>query len=344
MSDRTYRTTVSTDQLVSGALVIGLAASGVATVLLHSLTAGVALGGAVGLLASALWVDGLRAQIRVDAEGLTLTRRWRTEHIPHADIRQVIAEPGDVSGFRGQSDAMSVTLLREGGQTTQLEVATGDADPLLAEISAPMVRRWRSALAQGEHVEFRDPRLFPTRSVLRSLAVSVGALFLLVSAVVAFRFDLALTVALLGVFVSSLRRAWRAGWAWRAADRGGGLAVSSQGVQVLAQVPRVRLAGPVYRAAELSGPWIPWAALRGVQREGFGLVVETDTIPAQIRLSPSTEGVAALGQLLDEQTRAWAHASFVGDGRVRVEADVAPAGDDVAVADARPAEGARRAR
>ncbi len=237
-------------------MAIGLAVSVVATVVLSSLTAGVAAGGALGLITAALWVNRLTADVRVDAEGVTLTRRGHTERIPHAEIRQVIAEPGDVSGFRGQSNAVTITLLREGGATTQLEMATVDADALLAEISSPMVRRWRAALAQGEHVEFRDPRLFPRGSVLRSVGVSLGALFLLVSAVVALRFDLALTVALLGIFVSSLRRAWRAVGAWRGADRGGGLAVSSQGVLHLTEVPRVRIAGPVYRAAELSGPWI----------------------------------------------------------------------------------------
>lgn len=336
VSARAYRTTVSTDQLVSWALVIGLAVSGVASVALGSLTAGVAAGGAVGLIASALLVNWFTASVGVDAEGVTLTRRRRTERIPHAAIRQVIAEPGDVSGFRGQSDAVCITLLREGGATTRLEMATGDADALLAEISSPMVRRWRAALAQGEHLEFRDPRLFPARSVLRSVGVSLGALFLLVSAVVAFRFDLALTVALLGVFVSSLRRAWRAVGAWRGADRGGGLAVSSQGVLHLAEVPRVRIAGPVYRASELRGPWIPWAALRSVQRAGYGLVLETDTVPAQIRLSPSTEGVAPLGLLLHEQKTAGERASFFGEDRVRVEVPAAPEAAPVEDIDARP--------
>ncbi len=344
VSHRTYRTTVSTDQLVSSAMAIGLAVSVVATVVLSSLTAGVAAGGALGLITAALWVNRLTADVRVDAEGVTLTRRGHTERIPHAEIRQVIAEPGDVSGFRGQSNAVTIVLLREGGATTHLEIPAADADALLAEISAPMVRRWRAALAQGEHLEFRDPRLFPRGAVLRGLAVALGALFLLASAIVALRFDLVLTVGLLGIFVSSLRRAWRAVHAWRGADRGGGLAVSSQGVLHLTEVPRVRIAGPVYRAAELSGPWIPWAALRSVQRAGYGLVLETDTIPAQIRLSPSTEGVSPLGQLLHEQRAAWERASFIGEGRVRVELEASstPGQRDPAEANAPEALRARR--
>ncbi len=73
-------------------------------------------------------------------------------------------------------------------------------------------------------------------------------------------------------------------------------------------------------------------------------MLETDTIPAQIRLSPSTEGVSPLGQLLHEQRAAWERASFIGEGRVRVELEASstPGQRDPAEANAPEALRARR--
>jgi hypothetical protein len=344
VSDRTYRTTVSADQLVSWTLLIGLVASLLGALALGSVRTGLSLGAGLGIIAAVIVVNRRVADVRVDDEGVTLTRRGRVERIPHAQILQVIAEPAEVSSLGAHSHAVRVTLLREGGAATHLEVDGIDADALLAEIAAPMVRRWRATLARGEHLEFRDPRLFPAEAVLRGVGVAAGAAVLLVAFLVAFGFNIGLTAGLVAVLGSGLQRAWRAARAWRGADRGGGLAVSSQGVLHLAEVPRARVAGPVYRASELTGPWIPWAALRAVQRAGYGLVLEADADPAEIRLSPSTEGVAPLGQLLEEQMAARARANLAGENRVRVELGEAPPAAVDAAIDARAETEAQRAR
>ncbi|MFO0608706.1 MAG: hypothetical protein U0324_36405 [Polyangiales bacterium] len=342
MSDRTYRTTVSADQLVSWTLLIGLIAGLLGALALGSVRTGLSFGAGLGIIAAVIVVNRRVTDVRVDDEGVTLTRRGRVERIPHAQILQVIAEPAEVSSLGVHSHAIRITLLREGGAATHLEVDGVDADALLAEIAAPMVRRWRATLARGEHLEFRDPRLFPAEAVLRGVGVAAGAAVLLVVFLAAFGFNIGLTAGLVAVLGSGVQRAWRAARAWRGADRGGGLAVSSQGVLHLAEVPRARIAGPVYRASELTGPWIPWAALRAVHRAGYGLVLEADADPAEIRLSPSTEGVAPLGQLLRELKDAWARANLPGEARVRVELGEALADDVEEVRDGREARQARR--
>ncbi|MEZ4392077.1 MAG: hypothetical protein R3A48_13345 [Polyangiales bacterium] len=320
MRHRPVRTILSTDLLVSQSLAAGLLLAPVASLLLASPISGLAVGGGLGFVIAAVLARRRLAEVSVDDDGVVFDHRGRVVRVPHAQLQQVLAEPVDASGFRGDTEAVRVTLVRAEGRPVRFEVNEFDARTLLPAISAPMVRRWSSALAREETLEFRDPRRFPTGAVLRNLAVSAGALFLLLAAALAHVFDLFLTVGMLGLSFGSALNAMRAARNWLRADRGGGLAVSSQGVLHLEDAPRERAASAAYRAAPTSGPWIPWAALRDVRVEGYGLVLDTEVSPTPIRLSASIEGAAPLEILLRQRCDEARRARYAGAERVRFDA------------------------
>lgn len=307
------------DLLLFRGTCLGLVLSLLAWPLTQAPTRAIALGGALGLVIAAVLASRGIASVTVDEGAVIFTRRGGVERVPHTQIRHVRAEPADARGVRGGTEAVSITLTREGAEPLRFDVPRAQAGALIEALSGPMLRRWSTSLAQGEHVEFHDPREFPRAVVGRGLVVSLGALFLLASSVLGNRFDLFLLVGLLSVSVGSAVRTVRAVRAWRRADPGGGLAVSSAGVLPLAQVPRRRMAASAYRASHASGPWIPWAAIRTVQREGDGVAIETDTAPARIELSASTESVAPLGVMLQHMKVEADRQSFFRAGGVRVD-------------------------
>lgn len=344
MQHRPVRTVLSTDLLVSQSLVAGLLLAPVASLALGSLVSGVAVGGGLGFVVAAVLARRRLAAVSVDEDGVVFDHRGRVVRVAHEQLRQLLAEPVDASGFRGGTEAVRVTLVRAEGRPVRFEVNELDARTLLAAISDPMVRRWSSALARDETLEFRDPRRFPTSAVLRNLAVTTGALFLLLAAALAQVFDLYLTVGMLGLAFGSALNAMRAVRNWLRADRGGGLAVSSQGVLHLEDAPRERVTTSAYRAAPTSGPWIPWAALRDVRVEGYGLVLDTEVSPTPIRLSASIEGAAPLEILLRQRRDEALRARYAGAERVRFEPAPAADSPDAREVAAQPWDPARARR
>lgn len=293
-------THLNIEALTWKAMLIGLAATAVASRFVAETSLVLSIGGAVGLVAAVLLEYRRAGTLDLIDDTVVLKTHGGTTRLPCSEVRQITAEPTVVTRLRSEPETVLVTITPESGSPIRCNLSAHEAEPLLLRIAAPIMRRQASALAAGERLAFRDPRRFPTRQVMRGLSVALGALYLQV-ALATFALHLTVVIALFAVFFGALAKAARAIWSWSRADRGGGLLVSSMGFLQIEDAPRRRIAASVYREPEAQGPWIPWSALREVRREGYGLIIETHTLPARIQLTASTEGVLSLQALMQRQ-------------------------------------------
>jgi hypothetical protein len=286
----------------------------------------------VGVLLA--WILGTLhlGTLHVSDTEVVLARRLGTMRMNLEDIRQVTVAPSITSGQREGEGLLSMTLTPTQGRPLRFELQESDADLVLPQVIAPVLRRQRAALAAGEELAFRDPRRFPWSALVRGLIAALGAVFFFGSSMLWARIDFTALIAFGVIGVTGLAGAARAVWTWRRADTDGGLLVSAKGFLPLERAPRRRIDAGAYRTATLGAPFIPWAAIRDVRREGYGLTIETDTTPQRILLTASTEGVTYLEALIQEQRVAADRASFLGPA----------AAEDADVAEAPVAEAARR--
>ncbi len=298
------------------------------------------------MLASA--VRRWRARVDLFADHLAYGRGARMTRVPFSAVERV-----DVMLYDARTTFLPDAL-------ATLRVEAKGAAPVVVEnrklvLLAPVVDALVSSLAdragaemsRGEQVRFADRPRFPWLMVS-----GLGFLGLcgLAAAIAGFANGAGFGDMIRGlrgaVFFGALfgGLALPAVRSWWGARRSRGVALSSQGLRPLADhelaARASRIADPFRGAGGEVAGWIPWSAVRGVERDNFGLRVHLHSRPDPVVLSAATPNLVVLHELVQRYApQVRAPTSWVSGVRVPDEAERAPETVDAAAA---RAEEARR--
>lgn len=200
---------------------------------------------------------------------------------------------------------LTVTLRRSNASPLAIQTRYEQAAPLVDAVTDALAARMRGRIERGETLTFADANSFPFVATL-----AFGFFALCVLGVMATVFTghehyrpgqysgMGVTLVAFASFAYASLKTW-----WKA-RRTRGLALSSAGLQPLAELGKVAPSAAGLRSDGAVGAWIPWDAVLSARINGAGVELQTSARPEPIVLSAKTEHLVTMHRML---TRAIEH-------------------------------------